>query len=237
MQRTAAFHHHGANPVFPQPARLFEPTAALDAALDLCDAHPSPSTLPLARVLGACPRFPRRLLRRLEEVHPRPRARVKPQVLEPRTPRWQRRGRGVGAARVMDPAWRRRTQAEEAPGPIDQEAVWQHGTRLLAAIARLLCSRLMGARDGALGAVMTNRGAAGGVAAWTASAGEASTGWGGPSPSRRARQASTRRQGASPQGRRVWRHTGQKTCIHGVALDWRLPNQRPWSSGVGFGWS
>jgi hypothetical protein len=160
---------------------------------------------------------------------------LKTQVVPPRTPRWPRIGRGVGAALVMDAAWRRLPRAEEAQGPRDQQEVFPPVTLLLAAIARFLCSRLVGAREGSRGAVMTNRGAAGGVAAWPASAGEASKGWGGPCTARRARSASTRRQGASAKGRGVSRHTGSKPCIPWVAWDWRIPNKRPWRSCVGFG--
>ena len=211
MPSTTDVHHHVAHPVFPQPDCLFEHTAALDAAIAMFDAHPSPSQLPIPRFLGSCPCFPTRLLRRLEAVHPLPRERLQTQVLPQLTPRWQRRGRGVGEALVRDAAWMRLTQEEGAHGPLDQQEVLQQVTLLLAAIARLLCSRIVGARDGSRGAVMTTRGAAGGVAAWTASAGAASQGGGGPSASRRARHASTRRQGASPKVRSVFRNTGSKT--------------------------
>ena len=51
MQRTADFHHHVANPVFPHPDGLFEHAAAFDTAVDMFDAHPPPSDLPIARFL------------------------------------------------------------------------------------------------------------------------------------------------------------------------------------------
>jgi hypothetical protein len=82
--------------------------------MDLFDAHPSPSQPPMARFLGSCQRFPTRLRRRLENVHPLSRERLTPQVLQPLTPRWQRRGRGVSETLVMDTAWMRLTQKEEA---------------------------------------------------------------------------------------------------------------------------
>src|SRR5207247_1496512 len=47
---------------------------------------------------------------------------------------------------------------------IDEEQVFQHMSLFLAAITRLLFSRVCGARNGSLGAVMTKRGAAVGVA-------------------------------------------------------------------------
>jgi hypothetical protein len=210
MQRTTDFHHHVANPVFPQPNGLFEHTAALDAAIDMFDAHAPSSQLPIPSLLRSRPLVAARLLRRLEDVHAVQRERLKTHVLQQLTPGRQRIGGGVGDALVMDTAWMRLTQ-EEDEGLIDQEEVFQHVALVLAAIIRFLFSRVVGARDGSLGAIMTKRGAAGGVAAWTASAGEASNGWGGPSTSRRARKTSTQRQGASPKVRSVSRKTGSKT--------------------------
>jgi hypothetical protein len=54
MQRTADFHHHVANSGFPHSDRLFEHTAAFDAAVDMLDAYAPPSKLPIPRFL--CPR-------------------------------------------------------------------------------------------------------------------------------------------------------------------------------------
>ena len=80
-----------------------------------------------------------------------------------------------------------------------------------AAIASFLFNRVLGAWDGSLGTIMTNRGAAVAGAAWPASTGEVSSGAGSAATPRRSRQASILRQGASPRGRRAWRHTGRKT--------------------------
>jgi hypothetical protein len=125
-------------------------------------------------------------------------------------------------------------QEEDAQGRIDQEKVFQHVPLVLAALTRFLCGRVVVARDGSLGAVMTNRGVTGGGTPCTASAGNGSKGKDGTSISRRARKASTSRQGASLLGRRVLRTTGNKTCIHWVAFDWRIPHKRPCSSFMGF---
>jgi hypothetical protein len=103
------------------------------------------------------------------------------------------------------------TQEEDAPRRVDPQKVFPHGPLFLAAKASFLLSRVVGARDGALGAVLTTRGATGAGAAQTASAGEASSGRENSSTPRRARQASTRRQGASSKVRRVCRHTGSQT--------------------------
>jgi hypothetical protein len=68
---------------------------------------------------------------------------------------------------------------------------------VLAAITRFLCSRILGARDWALGAAMTTRGAAvGGVGTVT---------------SGRSFKAPTRQHSVSSMGLGIWRSTGSTT--------------------------
>lgn len=159
----------------------------------------------------------------------------KPTACHSWLPRWPWRGRPSGQARSVEAAWSGRTQAHEAPGGRDAAQVLQPRPRVLAALTRLLCRRVWGARQGALGAVMTQRGAAAGGAAWSTadaaaakdnSAAAAPRGW---------RQAAPLRHGASPQGRKAFRTTGSKPCIHGGAGDGRRPPKRPWSRGRGGG--
>jgi hypothetical protein len=211
MQRTANFHHHVANPSLPDPDRLFEHAAALHAAIDMFDTHAPPRELPIPRFL--CPRqlVPTGLLRGLEDVHAVQREGLKAQILQQLTPRRQRIRRGVGDVLVMDTARMRLAQEKDAQGTIDQEQVLQHVPLFLAAITRFLFSRVVGARDGSLGAVMTKRGTPGGGAPRPSSVGGVSCGRDGPSTPKHACKASTRREGASPKVRRVWRNTGSKT--------------------------
>jgi hypothetical protein len=233
MQRTADVPHQVAHAGFPQADRLFEPTAAFDAAVNRLEADAPPSKLPIPRFLCPRPLVPTRLLRGLAEVHAAERERLKARILQPLTPWWQRRGGGSGDAFVMATTRMRLAHAEDAQGAIDQEQVFQPVPLFLAAITRFRLRRVVGARDGSLGAVMPNRGAPGGGVLCPASAGDLSGDSAGPSTSRRACKAATLREGACPMRRRVLRHTGSKTCIHGVALDWRMPNTRPCRSGVG----
>jgi hypothetical protein len=111
----------------------------------------------------------------------------------------------------MDTTRMRLAQEEDAQGAIDQEQVFQHVPLFLAAIIPFRFSRVVGARDGARGAVMTKRGVIDGGVLCPASAGELSSDKAGTSTPSRAGKACTLREGASPQGRRVLRHTGSKT--------------------------
>jgi hypothetical protein len=113
----------------------------------------------------------------------------------------------------VDAARRGLTQKQDAQCGIDQQEVLQHVALFLAAIARFLGSGILGARNGALGAVMTKRGGALGAAEGGSSASAAPSASDGTSTPRRWRKASTVRQGASPTVRRVLRNTGSNTCI------------------------
>ena len=199
MECTADFHHHVAHPVFPHPDGLFEHAATFDTAIDMFDAHPSPSDLPVVRFLFWRQLFPARLLRWLDDIYALQRERLKARVLQQLAPRRKRIRCRVGHALVVDAARMGLTQEQDAQRGIDQQEVFQPMPFFLAAIARFLCSRVLGARDGSLGAVMTKRGGAVGAAAGTSAAGEASSGMGAPATSSCLRRASIWRQGASPK--------------------------------------
>jgi hypothetical protein len=211
MQCTADFHHHIADPRFPYPDGLFQHAAAFDAAVDMFDAHPSPSEPPIPRFLRSRQLLAAGLLRRLDDVHSVQRKRLKAYILPQLAPSRQWVRRGVGEALVMDTARAGLTQEEDGQGPIDPQEIFQQVPLFLAAITPFLFSRVLGARDGSLGAIMTKRGAAGGVMARTSSAGGASSGKSGTATPMRVRKASTRPQGASPKVRKVLRNTSSKT--------------------------
>src|SRR6267142_2850796 len=77
--------HHVANACFPQPDRLFEHAAALNAAVDLFNAHPSPGECPIAGLVGLRQGFSTRLLHRWHDLHAIPRAGLKAHVLQQAT--------------------------------------------------------------------------------------------------------------------------------------------------------
>jgi hypothetical protein len=124
----------------------------------------------------------------LEDGHAGQREGLRAPILPQLTPRRQRLGGGVGDTLVMDTARRRLAPEEDAPGFIDREKGFPHGPLVPAAITRFLFSRVVGARDGSLGAVMTTRGATGGGV---------SRGRDGPATPTHACKASTRRESAS----------------------------------------
>jgi hypothetical protein len=105
-------------------------------------------------------------------AHARSRACLNARILPQLTPDPQRIGSSIGDAVVMDTTRMYLAQATNAPGSFEQEPVFQQGPHCLAAIKRVRFSRVVGAREGALGVVMTNREATGGRVSWTASAGD-----------------------------------------------------------------
>jgi len=107
---------------------------------------------------------PTGLVRGLEDVYAGQCEGLKAQILQQLTPGRQRIRRGIGHALVRHTAWRRVTQEQNASGPVDQQEIFQHVPLFLAAITRFLFSRVLGAWDGSLGAIMTKRGTAGDVA-------------------------------------------------------------------------
>jgi hypothetical protein len=209
MQGTADFHYHIAHPVFPHPDGLFEHTAAFDTALDMFDAHPSPRNRPVVCLLFGRQRFPTWLFCGLENLHTLQSEPLKAEVLQPLTPCRQRVRRHIGHALVVDAARRGLTEEHDAQCGIDQQEVFQPMPLFLAAITRFLFSRVCGARDGSLGAVVTQRGGTAGVGGCTAS--DDAEGRSASVPPRCWRKASTLRQGASPKVRKVFRSTGSKT--------------------------
>jgi hypothetical protein len=211
MQRTADFHHQIANPRFPYPDGLFEHAAAFDTAVDAFDAHAPPRYLPILRFLRPRQLMPAGLFRRLNDGDTVQREGLKAQILEQLTPHGQQIRRRVGTSLVVHTARMRCTEEQDVRGPIDAQEVFQHVPSFLSAIPCFLFSRIVGARDGSLGPVLTKRGGGLGTTAGTASVGEASPGRAGPVPLSCSRRASTWRQGASPKVRSVFRKTGNKT--------------------------
>src|SRR5262245_13075244 len=111
-------------------------------------------------------------------------------------------------------------QKEDDEERIDQEDIFDGVVLFLAAIALGLFSRVLGADDAPLGAVMGKRGAAG-AAVGTATTGAGSSASGvttvaasASATPRRWARAVRERAGASPRARSAASNTGNRTWIH-----------------------
>src|SRR4029453_474786 len=176
------------------------------------------------------------LLRRHEDRHLREREGQEAQILQQPTPRRERVGSGLRNAQIMGTAAIRVAQKEDREQGIDEQDILDGVFFFLAALTRGLFSRVLGADDAPLGAVMGKRGAAG------AAAGTATTGAGFSSSGvttvaasasetpRRWARAANERAGASPRLRRAASSTGRSTWIHWLAFLWPMPNRRPWTT-------
>src|SRR5215467_9915907 len=120
----------------------------------------------------------------------------------------------------MHPTAMGRTQKEDDEERIDEQDIFDGVVLFLAAIARGLFRRVVGADDAPLGAVMGTRGAAG-AAVGTATTGAGSSVSGvttvaasaSETPRRWAR-AARERAGASPRARSAASNTGNRTWSH-----------------------
>jgi hypothetical protein len=87
MQCTADFHDHISDPRLPEAADVVDDAAALDAAMDVFDAHAPTSDAPIRRFLDPCELSASRLPGWHDDLHPVQRKRQEAQVLEQPAPR------------------------------------------------------------------------------------------------------------------------------------------------------
>ena len=167
MQRTADFHDQIADARLPEAAGVMNDAAALDAAIDVLNAHATTGDTPIRRFLcareGPAPRLPGRH----DDLDLGQGTRQTAQVLEQPTPHWQGvRGR-IGHAFIVGPTRLGLTQQEAREHGMNQQDVCDRVRRFLAAITARLLSRILGALDAPFGPIMAKRGegAAGGLEA------------------------------------------------------------------------
>ena len=124
-------------------------------------------------------------------------------------------GGGLCDAQIMDTAAVGVAQKEDDEQGIDEQDIFDGVILFLATITVRLFSRVLGADDAPLGAVMGKRGAAGATTGAGASSREPTTEAASASetPSRCAR-AVRERAGASPRVRRAARSAGRRAWIH-----------------------
>jgi hypothetical protein len=184
---------------------------------------------------GAAPR----LLRRHAHLDLRERQRETPKILEQPTARRSGGGDPIGTPRSVDTARVGVTQQEDRACRVDQPHVFHRVAFVLPALTARLCSRVLGTYDGPFGAIVATRGAAGtGVGAAGGSVGGVGGSGVGTTPAAasasatpsRVANSGTDRVGVSPSRRRVAPRTPTRTCSHGWALRWPIPNSRPWTT-------
>jgi hypothetical protein len=164
MQRTADFHEQIADACLPKAASLVDNTAALDAAVDVLDAHATAGDAPIRRFLHTREVPPPRLPGRHDDVNPVERKRQEAQILEQSAARGQGIRCSIGNPLIMGAPRLGGTEKEDRQWSIDQQHVFYRVAFFLAAITARLLSRILGTLDAPLGAIMAKRGEAGGSA-------------------------------------------------------------------------
>ena len=218
MQRTTDFHDEITDARLPEAADVVHDAAALDAAVDVLDAHTSAGDAPIRGFLrareGPAPWLPRRH----DHLHLVERERQEAEILEQPTARGQGVRGGIGNPLIVGTARVGLTQKEDHERGIDQEHVFDRVVLFLAAIIARLLSRILGALNAPFGPIVAKRGEAGASAAVGGS--DALSGSSGgltmavASASvipRRWASSVTDRVGASPSARSVARRTTRST--------------------------
>jgi hypothetical protein len=216
MQRTADFHEQIADARLPQAAGVVDDAAALDAAVDVLDAHATARDAPMRRFLrareGPAPRLPRRH----EDVDPVERTRQEAAILEYSAACRQGVWGGSRHPLSVGAAGRGLTETEARECRLAQQDVFDRGARFLAALTARLRNWILGTRDAPLGPVVPTRGEAGAEAGAAAdgpdvlggsSVGTTSALASASVTPRRVANAVQDRIGASPRARSVARRT------------------------------
>jgi hypothetical protein len=220
MQRTADFHEQIADARLPQAVGVVDDAAALDAAVDVLEAHATARDAPMRRVLrsreGPAPRLPRRH----EDVDPVERPRQEAEILESSAACRPGVWGGIRQPLIVGAAGRGLTEQEDRECRIDQQDVFDLVALFLAAITALLLNWILGMLDAPLGPVVPTRGEAGAEAGAAAggpdvlggsSVGTTSALTSASVTPRRFANAVKDRVGASPSARSVARRTTKST--------------------------
>ena len=161
MHRTADFHEQIAATSLSEAAGVVDHAAALDAAVDVLDAHTSARDAPMRGFLRARKSTATWLSGRLDHLVLGKRKRQEAPILEHPAARRSGVRCRIGNPLIMGAAGIGLTQQEEGEGSIDRPHVFHRMALLLAAITARLRKRVLGAFDAPFGAVMANRGEAG----------------------------------------------------------------------------
>jgi hypothetical protein len=161
MQCTADFHEQLADARLSEAAGIMDNTAALDATVDMLDAHAPTGEAPIRRFLRACELPSSRLPGWHDDVDRVECERQEAQILEPSTACRQGVWSGVRNPLIVGAAGIGLTQEEDRKGRIDQQDVLDRMALFLAAITARLLNWILGALKAPLGPVVPKRGEAG----------------------------------------------------------------------------
>jgi len=218
MQRTTDFHNEITDACLPEAADVVDDAAALNAAVDVLDAHPSAGDAPIHGFLcareGPAPWF----AGWHDDFDLAERERQEAEILEPPTARRQGVRSGLGNPLIVGTARVGLTQKEDHERGIDQEHVFDRVGLVLAAIIARLLSRILGTLNAPFGPIVAKRGAAGastaagGADALSGSSVDLTMAVASASVTpRRLASSVTDRVGASPNARSVARRTTRST--------------------------
>jgi hypothetical protein len=215
MQRTANFHDQIADARLPKAVGVVDDTTALDAAVDVRDAHATARDAPIGGLLRPRERPAPRLLGGHHELDVVEREGQEAEILEQAAAHGEGVQRGIGNPVVVGAARRGLAQEEDREDSIDEPHMFHGMASFLATIIARLLKRVLGARDAPFGAVVATRGEA--AAGLGAAAGDGSAG----GTTRAAASASVTpirwasscqdRLGASPRARRAAGSTTSRT--------------------------
>jgi hypothetical protein len=192
-----------------QAAGVVDDAAALDAAVDVLDAHTSAGHAPIRGFLQAREGSAPRLLGRHDHLDLREGKGQEAQILEQPAARGQRVRGGISDAFIMGTARIGLTQKENRERGVDQPHVFDRVAPFLAAITARLLSRILGALDAPFGAIMPKRGE--GDTGTDAAARSIMAAASASAMPRRSANSVKDRVGASPRPRRAARRTTKRT--------------------------
>jgi hypothetical protein len=212
VQCTADFHDQVADARLAEAVGIVDHTAALDAAVDVRDAHAATRDASIGGSLAAREGAAAGLAGRQDELDLVEREGQEAQILEPPTARGEGRGGGLSHPLVMGTPRVSLAQEEEGQRRLDPQHVCDGVTLVLAAIIARLLRRLLGTADAPCGASRPNRGESGTCADAGVDGADEFGGSGTGTPSalasvsvtpRRVASSVTDRVGASPSARSV----------------------------------
>jgi hypothetical protein len=212
MQRTTDFHDQISDPRLPEAADIVDDAAALDAAVDVLDAHSTAGDASIRGFLRACEGPAPWLPRRHDDLHLVERERQEAEILEQPTARGQGVRSGISNPLIVGTARVGLTQKEDPERGVAQEHVFDRVVLFLAAIIARLLSRILGPLDAPFGPIVAKRGEAGGSDALGGASGGLTMAVASASVTpRRLASSVTDRVGASPRARSVARRTTRST--------------------------